>query len=276
MSDVTVLIPVYAGANAVEFDRTLTSLWSQTSPAEQVLVVKDGPLTAELEEVLDRHRRPELITYSLPHNQGAGPALQAGLETITTTYVARIDADDIAFPERLDVQRRFLDTHPDVAVLGTAVQEFDDATLRETGDLDRALTKVRSLPETHDEIARYAMINTPVNHPSVMARTEALDSSGGYRSVHHMEDYDLWARMLAAGHRFHNLPEPLTYFRTSTSQFERRTQGMWRAERQMQRNLVSYGLISRPRAVFNLVARTAYRLLPTGLLTRVYGALFHK
>lgn len=276
MSDVTVLIPVYAGANAVEFDRTLTSLWSQTSPAEQVLVVKDGPLTAELEEVLDRHRRPELITYSLPHNQGAGPALQAGLETITTTYVARIDADDIAFPERLDVQRRFLDAHPDVAVLGTAVQEFDDATLRETGDLDRALTKVRSLPETHDEIARYAMINTPVNHPSVMARTEALDSSGGYRSVHHMEDYDLWARMLAAGHRFHNLPEPLTYFRTSTSQFERRTQGMWRAERQMQRNLVSYGLISRPRAVFNLVARTAYRLLPTGLLTRVYGALFHK
>lgn len=276
MSDVTVLIPVYAGANAVEFDRTLTSLWSQTSPAEQVLVVKDGPLTAELEEVLDRHRRPELITYSLPHNQGAGPALQAGLETITTTYVARIDADDIAFPERLDVQRRFLDAHPDVAVLGTAVQEFDDATLRETGDLDRALTKVRSLPETHDEIARYAMINTPVNHPSVMARTEALDSSGGYRSVHHMEDYDLWARMLAAGHRFHNLPEPLTYFRTSASQFERRTQGMWRAERQMQRNLVSYGLISRPRAVFNLVARTAYRLLPTGLLTRVYGALFHK
>lgn len=276
MSDVTVLIPVYAGANAVEFDRTLTSLWSQTSPAEQVLVVKDGPLTAELEEVLDRHRRPELITYSLPHNQGAGPALQAGLETITTTYVARIDADDIAFPERLDVQRRFLDAHPDVAVLGTAVQEFDDATLRETGDLDRALTKVRSLPETHDEIARYAMINTPVNHPSVMARTEALDSSGGYRSVHHMEDYDLWARMLAAGHRFHNLPEPLTYFRTSTSQFERRTQGMWRAERQMQRNLVSYGLISRPRAVFNLVARTAYRLLPAGLLTRVYGALFHK
>ena len=91
-----------------------------------------------------------------------------------------------------------------------------------------------------------------------------------------MEDYDLYARLLADGARFHNLPEPLTYFRTSASQFERRTQGMWRAERQMQRNLVSYGLISRPRAVFNLVARTAYRLLPAGLLTRVYGALFHK
>jgi glycosyltransferase involved in cell wall biosynthesis len=276
MSDVTVLIPVYAGANAVEFDRTLASLWSQTSPAEQVLVVKDGPLTPELEAVLDQHRRPALTTYSLAQNQGAGPALQAGLETITTTYVARIDADDVAFPERLDIQRRYLDAHPDIAVVGTAVQEFDDATLRETGDLDRSLTKVRSLPETHDEIARYAMINTPVNHPSVMARTEALDAAGGYRPVHHMEDYDLWARMLADGRRFHNLPEPLTYFRTSTSQFERRTKGMFAAERQMQRNLVSYGLISRPRAVFNLVARTAYRLLPTGLLTRVYGALFHK
>ena len=277
MSDVTVLIPVYAGANAAEFDRTLASLWRQTSPAEQVLVVKDGPLTPELEAVLERHRRPSLITHALPTNQGAGPALQAGLETITTTYVARLDADDIAFPERIQVQRAYLDAHPEVAVLGTAVQEFDDDTFRETGDLERSLSKVRALPEHHEEIARYLKINTPVNHPSAMARTEALDAAGGYQPVHHMEDYDLWARMIARGHRFHNLPEPLTYFRTSISQFQRRTgKGMFAAEWQMQRNLVSYGLISRPRAALNLAVRTGYRLLPAALLRRVYGALFHR
>jgi len=92
-----------------------------------------------------------------------------------------------------------------------------------------------------------------------------------------MEDYDLWARMLAGGARFHNLPEPLTHFRTSEQQLQRRAgKGMFAAERQMQANLVRYGLISRPRSWFNLAARTAYRLLPTALLTRVYGRLFHR
>jgi len=66
-------------------------------------------------------------------------------------------------------------------------------------------------------------------------------------------------------------------FRTSPAQFQRRTgRGMFAAERQMQANLVRYGLISRPRSWFNLAARTAYRLLPTALLTRVYGRLFHR
>ncbi len=110
-----------------------------------------------------------------------------------------------------------------------------------------------------------------------MMRTSSVIRAGGYRPVHHMEDYDLWARLLSQGARFHNLPEPLTYFRTSPEQFQRRTgRGMFAAERQMQRNLVSYGLVSRPRSWANLVIRTAYRLLPTDLLTAVYSRLFHR
>ena len=108
-------------------------------------------------------------------------------------------------------------------------------------------------------------------------RTTAVNEAGGYHEVHHMEDYDLWARLLSSGARFHNLPEALTLFRTSPAQFQRRTgRGMFAAERQMQRNLVSYGLVSRPRSWVNLVVRTAYRLLPTGLLTAAYGRLFHR
>ena len=120
-------------------------------------------------------------------------------------------------------------------------------------------------------------MNSPVNNPSVMLRTRAVKEVGGYKDVHFMEDYDLYARLIADGWQVRNLPESLTDFQVTDAQFARRTgREMLAAEAKMQRNLVSYGLISRPRAAFNLAARTAYRALPTGLLRRVYAALFHR
>ncbi|MEJ5997716.1 glycosyltransferase [Corynebacterium sp. H130] len=278
-STVSFLIPVYAGADATQFQHTLDSLWAQTRPAEEVVVVEDGPLTTELERVLDdaQATHPELRRVRLARNQGAGPALQAGLGTITTDFIARIDADDLAYPERIEKQLAYFAQHPRLTVLGTAVTEFDDSTFTQTGDLQQSVGKVRALPETHEAILKYARINTPVNHPSVMMRTAAVRDAGGYQKVHHMEDYDLWARLLMSGAQFHNLAEPLTYFRTSQSQFARRTgKGMFAAERHMQRNLAAYGLVSKPRAALNLVVRTAYRLLPAAALQRAYGALFHR
>ena len=110
-----------------------------------------------------------------------------------------------------------------------------------------------------------------------MFRTEAVKSVGGYQHVPFMEDYDLWARLIADGHELANLEEPLTYFRVSEDQMRRRaTSETRRAERTMQANLVSYGLVSRPRAAFNLAARNLYRALPIGLTKRVYALLFHR
>lgn len=275
----TVLIPVYAGAHADDFSDTLDSLWAQTQRADAVLIVEDGPLTPALDSVIAEHKlsHPELRTLRLSRNQGAGPALQAGLGSIDTVFVARLDADDLAAPKRFEKQLHYFRTHSKVDVVGTAVMEFDDSIYHSTRSIEEAATQCRVLPTTHDDIVRYLRINTPVNHPSIMARTAAIRSVGGYQSVHHMEDYDLWARMIAAGYRFINLPEPLTYFRTSNAQIGRRTgKGMFTAERHMQRNLVRYGLISKPRAAVNLVIRTVYRALPTGLLLRVYSKLFYR
>ncbi|AGS33838.1 glycosyl transferase family protein [Corynebacterium maris DSM 45190] len=270
MPSLSALMTVYHRIDPAELAAALQSLTAQTRPADEVVIVEDGPIGDPLREIIDAFvaATDDARVVRLPENLGSGPASQAGLETILSDFTARLDADDVAHPERFATQLAYVEAHPETDVLGTAVAEFEHSP----GDGQ----KVRALPETHEEIATYALINSPINNPSVMLRTERADRVGGYRDVPHMEDYDLYARLLADGARFHNLPEPLTYFRTSTSQFERRTKGMFAAERQMQRNLVSYGLISRPRAVFNLVARTAYRLLPTGLLTRVYGALFHK
>ncbi|MDO4685029.1 MAG: glycosyltransferase [Corynebacterium sp.] len=261
-----VLVPVYHRASPTELSECLHSLNNQTSPADEIVVVADGPLTDALEAVIsDSGAR----VVRLETNQGLGRACAAGMATISTEFVARLDADDIAHPERFERQLAFMASFPGIDVLGTSMAEFEDSIDNIKG--------IRTLPSAHQDIARYAKINTPVNHPSVMLRRAAVERAGGYRDVHFMEDYDLFARMLAQGSRFHNLNEPLTYFRTSDSQLRRRTgKGMFAAERKMQRNLVKYGLISRPRSWINLAIRTIYRTLPAHVLRKVYKQLFHR
>ncbi|TVS29444.1 glycosyltransferase [Corynebacterium sanguinis] len=266
MATISALLSAYRNTPAGELRQALDSLARQTRPADEVVVVFDGPVSDDVERLAEGTENVRVVT--LAHNVGLGPALQAGLETITSDYVARLDTDDIAHPERIEKQVAFMEAHPDIAALGTAVREFSGAT-----DLDAG--PVRAMPETHEKIAKYTLINSPLNHPSVMLRTAAIKEVGGYQGVHFMEDYDLWARLIAAGKRLHNMPEPLTYFRVSPEQFARRTgREMFAAEREMQARLVSYGLVGPWRARFNLAARTTYRLLPMTLLTRVYTRLF--
>ena len=277
--DLAVLMSAYHRVDPGQLDSALNSLWTQTVPAGRVVLVGDGPLTPALEAVIERHRaaHPELDFRPQDHNRGLGPALQTGLSVIGEEWCARLDTDDIAEPHRFEKQLAVADAGngsseskgavPDV--IGTAMAEFDD-------DLGGAVTGIRSLPESHEEIARYARMNSPINHPSVMYRTARVKKVGGYRHVPYMEDYDLWARLLADGARFVNLPEPLTRFRVTGMLDRRRSTGIVAAEKRMQATLVELGLVSRPRAAFNFVARSAFRALPTGLLGRAYRALFHR
>lgn len=267
---VTVLMSVYRNTSAEELALTLDSLAGQTRPAERILVVKDGPVPEEVEELLSATAAVD--TVALEHNSGLGVALAEGLKHVDTEFVARLDSDDAAFPERLEQQLGFMREHPEVAVLGTAMQEFD-------GERPGPSTTggIRRLPETHEAIARYVRINSPMNHPSVLMRTAAVRSVGGYQPMHNMEDYDLWARLIAAGEQLHNLPQPLTYFRVNDAQMKRRTTGETKqAERELQRKLVQYGLISRPRAAVNVAVRNLYRALPLSTMKRVYAVLFHR
>lgn len=268
MSTIAALITAYHGTDPADLKRALDSIAGQTRPADDIVIVLDGPVAEGVEVVVrsfvDKQKNARFLR--LPENVGSGRASQAGLETIDAEFVARLDSDDVAKPERFEKQAVFLNEHPDVAAVGTAVEEF----AREPGDSGT----IRALPE---DPSRYARMNSPLNNPSVMMRTAAIKRAGGYHDVHFMEDYDLFARLLRDGWRLHNLPEPLTYFQVDDAQFARRTgREMFASERHMQRNLVRYGIVSKPRAVLNFSLRSAYRLLPTGLLKRAYGVLFHR
>lgn len=268
ITNLTVLMTVYHRVAPNQLDTALQSLWDQTRPAAHVIVVIDGPIGQELDRVVVKHEQAhsEMTVLRCAENGGSGVASQAGLQLVETPWVARLDADDIARADRFEKQWEALAAKPELDVLGSAMAEFE-------GTPDNVV-RVRTLPQTHAEIARYIKINSPVNNPSSMLRTAKVREVGGYRDIRLMEDYDLWVRLMAAGAKFENLPEPLVYFRAD-GMFERRTsRGIIRGEGQLQRTLVDAGLISWPRAAFNLAVRTLFRLLPTQLMSRAYRRLF--
>jgi glycosyltransferase involved in cell wall biosynthesis len=266
----SVVMAVYHRVEPEHFERAVESMFSQTLPADEIIVVEDGPLGAELLAVLDRFedRDVPLVRVALPENRGSAIAAQAGVEVARHPWIVRMDADDISVPHRLETQMAVVRAGG-VDVVGSSMSEFD-------GD-ESTVIGTRSLPLEHDAIARYAKLNSPVNNPTAVIRRAHLEAVGGYRPVPFMEDYDVFARLLARGSVFRNLAEPLVLFRAGEAMFSRRAApGMFRAERLMQRNLVAYRLVSRPRSWANLLARSAFRALPRQSLRRTYRALFYR
>ncbi|GAA1053631.1 MULTISPECIES: glycosyltransferase [Dietzia] len=263
--ELSVLLTVYHAIAPSQLRDALDSVHAQTVQPAEVIVVEDGPLSPALREVLDS--TPDLRRFALPQNLGAAAASQRGFDEVRTSWVARQDADDISLPERFERQLDAARTLG-VDVLGSAMLEFDTDP-----EHPKAM---RALPTEHEDIARYARINNPVNNPSLLARTDAIRAVGGYRHVPYQEDYDLMIRLIGAGYRLHNLPEPLVKFRVTDAQFSRRkSRQLTASERTIQRTLLDAGMISRPRAVANYLARNAYRRLPAPAMNAAYRRIFH-
>jgi glycosyltransferase involved in cell wall biosynthesis len=140
--------------------------------------------------------------------------LNIGLHECAGAYVARMDADDVALPDRLAVQARFLDANPAVGVCGTFFELIDDA--------GQSFRTVR-YPEGDVAIRRALFSWNPLCHPSVMFRRDVVLDAGGYMGGPHAEDYDLWVRLVLAGAtRFANVPQVLLGYRASPSGAARR------------------------------------------------------
>jgi glycosyltransferase involved in cell wall biosynthesis len=265
----SVLMPVHAGASASYFEASLESLQVQSLQPTEIIVVEDGPLTSAHDRVLVaamRNAETTLTRVRLARSVGIAGALQTGLVQASSDWIARMDADDIARPDRFAIQ---VDAARVGAfdVIGSAMTEFDV-----TPDLPLG---VRRMPEVHSQIARRMKYTNPINHPTAFFRRNLAMEVGGYRPLPGLEDYDLWARMLCVGARFHNIDEPLVAYRVAPALFRRRRgRSLLSAELTFQRNLVRYGLIGWSRASLNLVTRIMFRLLPVTLMRPAYRMLF--
>jgi hypothetical protein len=147
--------------------------------------------------------------------------------------------------------------------------EFDGA--------EADVVSVRTPPVSHDRIARRMRWNNPMNHPTTLYRTDRARGAGGYGNLRYMQDYDLFARMLARGCRFANTAEPLVLFRHGDAVLaRRRSSAMRRCEWQLQRNLREYGIVGPVRRYANVVARQGARTLPPSAMGLLHRALFSR
>lgn len=232
--DYSVLMSVYAKEKAEYFRRSLESIWAQTLPPQEVVLVCDGPLTEELEAVIGEYKVKFGETFKvirLATNQGLGNALAEGIKHCSNELVARMDSDDIALPERCELQVKEFARNDNLAILSGTVLEFEGEAGEQS---ERALTSGeaesntititgrRELPQTHDEILKFSRKRNPFNHPAVMYKKSAVEKCGYSEKYPLFEDYYLWVRMLMAGYEGANLKEPLLYMRTTKDIYKRR------------------------------------------------------
>ena len=221
--EVSVVMPVH-NAEAT-LPAALTSLSRQTMRAFEVVAVDDGSTDGSL-AVLESYAIKDKRVKIVPIGKGGiVKALNAGLAEARAGLVARMDADDVSHPRRLKLQAEYMRGHPGCALLGSRVRLFPRRVLKD-GMLhyERWVNSVVS----PGEIARDLFVESPVAHPSVMFRKDAVESLGGYRDMGWPEDYDLWLRMAESGMGMAKLPDTLLFWREGESRLSR-AHGMYSA-----------------------------------------------
>jgi glycosyltransferase involved in cell wall biosynthesis len=268
MVSFSTLMSVYKKDDPFFLKQALQSLKDQALRPSEVVIVKDGLLTAELNEVLNEFE----VTFTnvhlipLPQNKGLGNALSIGLEACNNDIVTRMDADDIAHPDRFLKQINYLASHNDVAVLGCNLQEFN----KEIGDIER----VKKVPALHSEVKKYARFRNPLNHPSVVFRKSVIEKVGSYKEMPLFEDYYLWLRVLKAGYKVENLNECLLYFRVGNQALTRRHGfGYIKKELHFFVECAKEKLIPAHLVIFIFFVRFPLRLLPKKLFLNLYQHL---
>lgn len=259
----TVLLSIYKKESPNYLKSCLDSLLNQTLLPDEIILVKDGPLTLDLDKIITEYQAlcPTLKIISLPQNQGLGKALNEGLKHCTYDIVARMDTDDIALPNRFEKQVCFMESHPEIDACSAWIDEFIDS-------IDNIIS-IKKLPETNEEIIKYAKHRCPLNHPVVIYRKSAVISVGGYSGF--PEDYCLWVKLIMNGSKMYNIQESLLHFRYSSDMIKRR--GGWKYAKDDYKSQIQFykmGFINRSTLIYNILIRITVRLIPNYIREIVY------
>lgn len=284
----------------------LDSLLQQTLLPNEIVIVGDGPVPAELEQEVSsfkfrvskirttpnpsfakggnlvpedgkesletRNQKPETIVTYLPQekNGGLGEAMRIAAEAAKYDYLARMDSDDICLPDRFEKQMKCFEEDPELSLVGGMITEFD-------GDPENIIAK-RILPLEDAEIKRMMRGRCAVNHVTVIFKKADLMKSGNYQPFWKQEDHYLWARMMEHGCKFRNIPDVVVNVRSGKDQIARR--GGLRFYKSVLRvfwYMYRHGLISFGYFLYICTVRGIVQvLMPNRLRTWVYLHLLRK
>ncbi len=262
---------IYKKENPAFLRQALDSMLGQTVPPAEIVMVKDGPLTKELEAVLSEYssKNSDLFKFvSYGENHGLGYALHKGMLSCSHEIVARMDTDDVARPDRMEKQLAAIEGGLDM--VGSDVVEF----------VDSPETPIAStyLPKGMDDILACSKRRNPFRHPPMTFKKSKVLAAGNYSSEFlYFEDWDLFNRMLASGCRADNIPEPLVAMRVSSDFYARRggpsyLPHIWKFKFAQLRS----GWFSPVDFVVSFVPHAVVCVMPNGLRSFVYKKLLRK
>jgi len=198
---VSIILPVY---NQEDYIREcISSLLDQTYQHLEIIVVNDRCEDASIGIVRSfKDERIRIIDNA--RNVGLAASVNRAIQQSRGDFLARMDADDIALPQRIEKQVEFLLRHESISILGTAMQSFGHSRYKHV------------FPETHENCKTRLLFNVCFGHPTVMFRRQVFDDSRSFYDEslqQYSEEYDLWCRVVDR-YNFANLPDILLQYRT--------------------------------------------------------------
>lgn len=268
----SVLMSVYKNEQPDFLDAALLSIEQQTLQPNQIVLVEDGPLTKELGAVITQHEKkfPQLYeVVKKSQNEGLGLALRTGTTYCKHPWIMRMDSDDIAVPQRFEVQMNIVAQDDRYAIVGGQVDEFE-------GQVSNIVGR-RLVPETEEEILKFVKWRSPFNHPTVLIKKVVLEAVGGYQPFGKLEDYYLWVRIISAGYPVLNVPHTLVHMRVDSGMYSRRgDKENLKYIFNLRYLLRKKGFISYSEQLLGNVIMIGNNLVPNSLRKFVYQHMMHK
>lgn len=273
MSTISVLMSVYKSEKPRFLNRALRSVWSdQILKPNEIILIEDGPLSRELIEVIENWKSElgdKLVILRNELNEGLTKSLNKGIAVIRSQYIARMDSDDISLPERFKLQYEYMESHPEVMVLGGGMQEIDEY---ENWGAER------KYPETQEKIKKYIAKANPLAHPTTFIRKSIFDNGYLYNDKYRKnQDLKLWFDLLKDNNVLHNLSDTVLLFRRTSDTFTKRSSKVsLKSELEIYTSGIRslYGIISW-RYIYPYT-RYVVKSMPSSVNTFVYKYLFKK
>lgn len=266
----SVLLSVYIKENPYYLNDCIESiLEKQSLLPNEIILVKDGPLTDDLDKIISywKGKYPFILkTVNLKNNVGLGDALNIGLSHCQYNWVFRMDTDDNCVYDRFEKQIEYIRANPDIAILGTSIEEFDSSMKESLGH--------RAVPISNNQIKEYIKRRNPFNHMTVAFRKDVIEKVGSYQHHLYMEDYNLWIRVISSGYLVANLEEILVHVRGGDSMIKRRKGFLYiKSELTLAKLKIDKKIDSPLNSYLIFFLRSIPRLLPTLFLSSIYKAL---
>lgn len=213
---VTVGIPYHGSTKLSDLQDAVKSIQTQQIPVHKIHLVQDGDVDQELEAYVDKLAEEfDNIKISKLKKSGLPAMLNHSIMDCETPYYARMDSDDISFPQRMQKQVEYLEQHPEISILGAWAKEFSSE-----GGIENSF--IKRTPIEPKLMIEWVHFRNPFIHSTILFRLDVFKQIGMYNPAYKTDqDLELWGRAINASVGIANLPEPLIYFRTDNMLLKR-------------------------------------------------------